>query len=412
MRSAALVAAAATVPFVTFACAGRLQPSAAPARSEPASLSGLVQPEDVRVRIVRAEGRSEIALAPGPSPRVTFLRTADYVIASDGRTGVELALAPHPPADGVGFDGALYPGHMLVRPAVGGGLELVNAVALEDYVAGVVAAELSLWSALPAELEAQAIAVRTYALHTLAVRRAEQAQPVLLDSVEDQSYRGRFVPGTSAGALRAEHRLAAAVDATRGTVLVRAGRLEDARYHAACGGDTANLADVFAGAPEGPTSVRCEPCAERLGREREAGRPDPARPLSWEHTFDAAALAAAAAALGVGERLTALVPADRDAAGRWLAAEVEGPGGRRTVPLDDLRRALGFDVLKSSAVIATWPRAGLPITSGLAVRGAGRGHGVGLCQEGARDYAARGWTSREILMHYYPGAVLQRLPQQ
>ena len=42
----------------------------------------------------------------------------------------------------------------------------------------------------------------------------------------------------------------------------------------------------------------------------------------------------------------------------------------------------------------------------LVVSGRGFGHGVGLCQQGARGYAERGWSAEDILAHYYPGAIL------
>jgi peptidoglycan hydrolase-like amidase len=40
-------------------------------------------------------------------------------------------------------------------------------------------------------------------------------------------------------------------------------------------------------------------------------------------------------------------------------------------------------------------------------RGASRGHGVGLCQEGAARLAAKGSSFREILRHYYPDAAVE-----
>jgi stage II sporulation protein D len=42
-------------------------------------------------------------------------------------------------------------------------------------------------------------------------------------------------------------------------------------------------------------------------------------------------------------------------------------------------------------------------------RGRGSGHGVGLCQWGARGRAARGETYQQILGHYYPGAEIRRM---
>jgi stage II sporulation protein D len=43
------------------------------------------------------------------------------------------------------------------------------------------------------------------------------------------------------------------------------------------------------------------------------------------------------------------------------------------------------------------------------LRGAGWGHGVGLCQIGAAVMAARGKKADQIVLHYFPGAHLQKL---
>jgi len=47
--------------------------------------------------------------------------------------------------------------------------------------------------------------------------------------------------------------------------------------------------------------------------------------------------------------------------------------------------------------------------SQLVVRGQGFGHGIGLCQTGALARASQGQSFRQILAHYYHGAVLSRL---
>jgi len=44
----------------------------------------------------------------------------------------------------------------------------------------------------------------------------------------------------------------------------------------------------------------------------------------------------------------------------------------------------------------------------LVFEGRGFGHGVGMSQYGAQGMAMRGRQARDILMHYYPGAVIER----
>jgi stage II sporulation protein D (peptidoglycan lytic transglycosylase) len=360
------------------------------------------------VVIAAAEGNGELALLDPSGGATTFLRAAELVLASDGRTGRRLDLSPHSVEAGLGHAGRIYSGRFVVEARLHGGLRLINAVEREDYVEGVVAAEIALWSAEPAELAAQAVCVRTYALGTLARRRQLGPDPVLLDSTLDQAYRGRHRPGDSERARLVAQRLREAVRATTGDVLVRDGELEDARFHAACGGNTADLSDVFSEAGAGPRGVTCPPCTARAAAEHAAGRPASTRPLGWERTFSAAELSQAARTLELGTRLTSLAPGDTNADGRWLTAQVRGSHAQRRVPLDELRAAFGPAEFKSSRVTFLWPRAHEPITGGLTVRGLGRGHGVGLCQEGARDLARAGWSAWEILHHYYPGAHVER----
>jgi stage II sporulation protein D len=42
-------------------------------------------------------------------------------------------------------------------------------------------------------------------------------------------------------------------------------------------------------------------------------------------------------------------------------------------------------------------------------RGGGWGHGVGMCQEGARGRALSGQDYRAIISHYYPGTAIEKI---
>ena len=82
-----------------------------------------------------------------------------------------------------------------------------------------------------------------------------------------------------------------------------------------------------------------------------------------------------------------------------LSVVLETVGDRASVLLrgNDFRRILGYDTLKSTlfavAVDGEWAR----------FSGRGYGHGVGMCQWGAKGMAEQGYTARQILEFFYPG---------
>ena len=85
--------------------------------------------------------------------------------------------------------------------------------------------------------------------------------------------------------------------------------------------------------------------------------------------------------------------------------ELEIVGTRTAVTIGkelEIRRTLSESHLFSSAFVVE------KTTDGFILHGAGWGHGVGLCQIGAAVMAAKGYTYREILQHYYPGTTLGR----
>ena len=75
----------------------------------------------------------------------------------------------------------------------------------------------------------------------------------------------------------------------------------------------------------------------------------------------------------------------------------------------EIRRWLSKSHLYSSAFIVEIDRdaSGLPVK--FTFRGAGWGHGVGLCQIGAAVMASKGFTAEEIVKHYFKGVELKKL---
>lgn len=316
------------------------------------------------------------------------------------------------------IEGRTHEGTLVVERHPELGLRASVTLPLETYIAGVVAAELPIWSAAPAELEALAIAARTFAVSAIAKRRTDGQPAQLTDGVMDQAYRGTYSGKESSGSRAVADRLQKAVARTEAMVVIRGDRLEETRYHASCGGHTANFADVFESEVQrydahGPTGVPCKPCAERAAKEQAERGPDPKRPLSWIATVEPDALARAGAKFQLAGPIQRIEPTQRDVAGRWLEVRITGPKKAKHIRFDALRAALGYKSWNSGMIDVLAPAVGTNIPRGtqLRVQGRGRGHGVGLCQESARDYARAGWTAHQILSHYYPGTSVRRIEQ-
>ncbi|MGE5413350.1 MAG: SpoIID/LytB domain-containing protein [Syntrophomonadaceae bacterium] len=146
-----------------------------------------------------------------------------------------------PPAPDVriALDGVAYRGSLRVLVNPRGLLNVVNRVDLEEYLYGVVPAEMGpkRFDAIEA-LKAQAVAARTYAM---AHRNQFDAEGYdICPGPKCQAYGGAGVEDPLS---------TAAVDGTRGLVLAWQGQFADALFVSTCGGVTENVENVFSGGP-------------------------------------------------------------------------------------------------------------------------------------------------------------------
>jgi stage II sporulation protein D len=311
-----------------------------------------------------------------------------------------------------------YWGAVYVTLDSAGKLVAVNAVAEDRLLAGLVPAEIYP-DAPDAALEAQAIAARTELLHKIG--RRNTTDPFLLCSTQQcQVY---------AGAGREHERTTRAVARTRGIVVVRdGGGLADIRYSAACGGHGEHNDHVWGGDPD--PSLRGKTDAGGKDGARfstvdddnieEFLADDPAR--SWcgkaslgkgRHRWTVELSAAELDALvakhypKVGS-VRSLTPKERGVSGRVRAIEIAGTKGTVVAEGDlHIRRLLGG--LKSTLFVVDVVRGKKRAPETFRFRGAGFGHGVGMCQIGAIGMAEAGKTRAQILDHYYRGTHLHRL---
>ncbi len=105
--------------------------------------------------------------------------------------------------------------------------------------------------------------------------------------------------------------------------------------------------------------------------------------------------------------ITDLTPIERGESGRIIRLKVTG--SKRSMIIGKelvIRKAFSPTHLYSSAFIVRkeWKDGKL---QGFRLKGAGWGHGVGLCQIGAAVMGAKGYSYREILRHYFPHATLE-----
>lgn len=314
------------------------------------------------------------------------------------------------------YAGKEYRGQVLLRPDPGGGLNVINLVDVEDYLLGVLPKEMS--PSAPAEaLKAQAIAARTYALKH--ARDFEKRGFGLKASEGSQVYQG----------IGAEHpATTSAVHATRGKVLTHGGELIHAWFSAACGGHTAANDQVWGGSPRA------------YARGAECGYCTIFPRFHWSAEVPYDTLEERLAEVGRSVGTLNDVQIEWGKRGRAVKVRMVGDQGReelggnafrilaghrhvrslRFAPLDDPVGNIltGAGASKTGATMPLEERAirdiigrrlGAPGTQRtLILQGTGYGHGVGLCQWGARGMAEGGATAARILRHYYTGVKIQR----
>ena len=254
-----------------------------------------------------------------------------------------------------------------------GHLLVVNVVDLEDYVAGVVSSEVNPeWH--KELLRTQAVAARTYVLHKT-LQNAGQPFDVYA-SVQDQVYTGR------------QNVNDAVLDAVRGThgqVLTYEGHPIFAVYSSTTAGPTEDAMNVWAKDLPYLKGVDCPFDQESPWYEWEAIIPfdvvesrlkEEGYPIGW---------------------LATLAPYRMTAAGRVKDVRILHSRGELILTGHEFRRLLGYANVRSTRFAIE------RIDRHVVFTGKGAGHGVGLCQWGAKEMAQLGYPYQSILRYYYPG---------
>jgi len=326
-----------------------------------------------------------------------------------------------------GFGGTLYRGSLGVVETSSNLLTVVNSVAMEDYVMGVVPREMpASWP--KAALEAQAVASRTFALTHIGQFASQGFD--LLPSTVDQVYGGYSAeqPATDE-----------AVQATAGQIVTYDGQPIQAYFFADSGGATEDSQNVW---------VADLPYLQ--GVDELPGY----QPTTWVKVLSAQTLASLVTQAGASiGSVVGMVEGgtSQTFSGRPLTLTVRGTTGSYTVKKDNIRAFLairstlftistdaeatllgeggavqdsslqGVTILGADGASVT-PASGSVSVEGAAqtktislipttytLNGRGDGHGVGMPQDGVHYMAMKGYTYQQILEYYYKGVQIGQM---
>lgn len=279
---------------------------------------------------------------------------------------------------------------------------VVNHLPVEKYLESVVNGEFNSKWAQPA-VEAQIIAARTYAYYQMKEMRKDRGRVFDVESNQkDQMYLGMDVSDSKGSEL---------VKKTNGIVLTDPhSRVKNcpikAFYSASCGGGTFLPKQIWGGHFAGFKKVSCPYCV---------GSPS----FHWDYSLSFREIEKKIArGLSNDPNSRKLWPKDYlHNPGQWILSNVRmsSDSEHATKVIFDFKDAetlAPLSVSMNAYQVRNWfdptqlksTRFNLEIKGRLVVfRGKGSGHGVGLCQWGAKKMGEKGFTREQILTHYYPG---------
>jgi stage II sporulation protein D len=263
--------------------------------------------------------------------------------------------------------------------------EKVQEMQFEEYIAGVVAAEMD--TAWPEEaLAAQAILARTFTLEKIAQNGGvpQRGAHASTDIEEFQAY----------DASRINDKVRQAVERTRGEVAHRQGKFVKAWFHANSGGRTATALEGLEYDKEPtPYVVSVE---DAISVEAA-----PADQVSWKESFSLTEVRQALKKIGQDPgQIRSVEVVDRGESGRATRLRI----GNATVSAPSFRLAIGSTRMKST-LLESFKVEG----NRLIIAGKGYGHGVGMSQWGAKGRAERGEKAEDIVKAYFQNVSIDKI---
>ncbi len=328
----------------------------------------------------------------------------------------------------------------------------INEVGVEDYLKSVISSEMSAKASLPL-LKAHAVISRSWLLAQIEKNKELQLdEEEYVTFVENEEERIRWYDREDhtlfdvcaddhcqryQGVTRTSTNMAVqAVDETSGEVIVSENKICDARFSKCCGGVTEefeacwepvhypylidlrddknnepypdlrveeNAREWILSRPSAFCNTSDQVILEQVLNNYDQETTDFYR---WEvrYTTDQISeLIHRRSGIDFGT-IQELIPIERGVSGRLIKLKIVGSNKTMTIGKElEIRRILSESHLYSSAFVVD------QLDGEFILRGAGWGHGVGLCQIGAAVMGEEGYKYDEILSHYYPNSEIKRL---
>ena len=333
-----------------------------------------------------------------------------YLYGNNGKIALKGPISLEAP-DGLLWEKGIYLGPFSIQPDAYGSWTLVEHVPIERYLNGVVPYEIGA-SSPEAALAAQAVLARTWALansHRFKVDGYNLCSDTQCQVYKDPS--------------KANQKIKMAIKKTAGKILTWNKKPINTVYHATNGGVMASVDEAWSmnqvpylqtrlDGPKHWTRTVDLPLSNEkylksfLFSKSEAFGSD--HPLfRWERTLESSQIskqlnrAQKVSSSFSPNKITVLT---RGSSGRATLLKIDGKTGSEIfLKLDDIRRVFGQ--LPSTLFVVKEIKEGKWLFSG-----GGFGHGAGMSQSGAIELAKNGWSTKQILSHYYPKTKYGFLP--
>ena len=369
------------------------------------------------------------------APSLTFSVAEGKLCASDGTSSYISSgdVSLFPVNDHIRVNNNQYRGIILLKVDTQGKITVINQVNIEEYLYSVLPKEMA--SGFPYEaLKAQAVCARTYTINNIG--KFKQYGFDLTDNTLSQVYGGVKVEAPDC---------TNAVNETRGQVVTYNGKLAETYYFSTSSGKTLNVKDVW-GSTNYPYLISVDDSLQSVIY------PDG---YTWEVTFTPDDLTNLMNDKGFNlGKIKDMTINKTTQEGAVMSLTFVGEYGTKTYTASNTRSILGlksqvFEISKeysqrehkslfitsdgvassstpwsaissigvmpytvkyavtSSGIESISDLLAENVVSKYVVSGSGYGHGIGMSQNGAKGMAKSGYAYDKILMHYFPGCIVE-----